>query len=86
MAMNPEIQRKAQVELDTVVGTHRLPEPIDLENLVFLRAILLETLRWKPVAPFSIPHRVIQDDTYNGFHIPKGTVMLPVSVAVKQIP
>ena len=80
MAMNPEIQRKAQVELDAVIGTNRLPEPSDLQNLVFVRAILLETLRWKPPVPLSVPRRVIRDDTYNGFYIPKGTAIIPVSL------
>ena len=41
MAMNPEIQRKAQVELDAVIGTNRLPEPSDLQNLVFDRASII---------------------------------------------
>lgn len=75
MIMNPEIQEKAQIELESVVGPNRLPEPSDLSDLVYIRAILLETLRWKPVAPLGVPHRLIQDDTYNGLFIPKGTMI-----------
>lgn len=87
MIMNPEIQEKAQIELESVVGPNRLPEPSDLSDLVYIRAILLETLRWKPVAPLGVPHRLIQDDTYNGLFIPKGTmIFLWVSICRTRIP
>lgn len=79
MALNPELQKKAQIELDTVVGTQRLPDPNDLRDLVYVRAIYLEALRWKAIVPLGLPHRVMEDDEYNGYHIPKGTVILPVS-------
>ncbi len=77
--MYPEVQKKAQVELDALVDPRRLPDISDLRDLVYIRAIYLETLRWKPVIPLGLPHSVIQDDEYNGYFIPKGTVVLPVS-------
>lgn len=76
--MFPDVQRKAQAELDAVVGPKRLPDPDDLRDLVYIRAVYLETLRWKPVIPTGLPHGVIQDDEYNGYFIPKGTNILPV--------
>lgn len=78
MAMFPDVQRKAQAELDAVIGPKRLPHPDDLRKLVYIRAVFLETLRWKPVVPMGVPHRVIQDDEYNGYFIPKGTNIIPV--------
>ena len=80
LALFPEVQKKAQAELDRVVGSSRLPEFDDLENLPYLHAVLLEALRWLPVTPFGVPHRGIADDEYRGYHIPAGSVMIPVRV------
>lgn len=79
MAKYPEVQRRAQEELDIHVGPKRLPEFGDYENLVYIQAIVLETLRWRPSVPLSLPHRVMSDDEYNDYFIPKGTIIFPVS-------
>ena len=80
MAMYPDVQKKAQQELDTLVGSQRVPETGDLSDLVYIQAILLETLRWKPIGPLGVSHAVTQDDEYDGYFIPKGTVIIPVSL------
>lgn len=49
----PEVQKKAQVELDEVVGRHRLPTFADYERLPYIRAICKESLRWKAVDPLG---------------------------------
>lgn len=36
---------------------------------------LKQVLRWRPVAPAAVPHMLTQDDTYEGFVIPKGTIV-----------
>ncbi|TCD66269.1 hypothetical protein EIP91_001598 [Steccherinum ochraceum] len=77
MALFPDVQLHARAELDRVVGPSRLPEHDDLQHLPYIRAIVLETLRWMPVAPFAIPHCAMADDTYEGYHIPKGTTLIP---------
>lgn len=46
MMLNPSIQRKAQEELDRVVGPHRLPVPEDEPDLPYLTAILREVMRF----------------------------------------
>lgn len=79
MVLFPEVQRKAQAELDRVVGPNRLPEFNDLEDMPYVRAVAMETTRWMPVTPSGIPHVVTSDDVYNGYHIPKGTAAIPVS-------
>ena len=43
MAMYPEVQRKAQAELDAVIGCDRLPNFNDLESLPFVNAVVKET-------------------------------------------
>ena len=55
LALNPEAQRKAQLELDTVVGTDRLPSLEDCERLPYVSAIVKEVERWHTVAPLGMP-------------------------------
>ncbi|KAF7800073.1 hypothetical protein EIP86_011316 [Pleurotus ostreatoroseus] len=57
MTLYPEVQRKAQEELDRVVGTDRLPTFADRENLPYLEALVTEVHRWNPVAPMAIRSR-----------------------------
>ena len=79
MALYPEVQAKAQRQLEQVVGSARLPSYEDIPKLPYIRAAVMESLRWMPVVPFGIPHNVIDDDVYNGFHIPKGSDIVAVS-------
>jgi hypothetical protein len=45
------VQRKAQAEIDAVVGSDRLPKFSDRPDLPFVEAIVTEVLRWNSVAP-----------------------------------
>ncbi|KAF5343052.1 hypothetical protein D9758_011136 [Tetrapyrgos nigripes] len=72
----PEIQRKAQEEIDRVVGRKRFPVFQDSVNLPYVTAIVKETCRWRPVAPLSVPHASSKDDVYMGYFIPKGTTVI----------
>jgi cytochrome P450 len=54
MMLYPEVQRKAQAEIDQVIGNHRLPVHSDEDVLPYLQAVLKEVLRWHPVTPLSI--------------------------------
>jgi len=76
MALYPDVQRKAQAELHTVVGSERLPTFDDMKNLPYVVAILKEILRWQPVLPLALPHMSSADDTYRGYHIPKGVIIM----------
>jgi cytochrome P450 len=68
---------RAWEELDRVVGTERAPTWTDEPNLPYIRAIIKEVLRWRPVAVLGgQPHASIKDDVYNGYFIPKGATML----------
>ncbi len=51
MKLYPDVQRKAQAELDEVIGKNRLPDFNDRDRLPFIEAIVKETLRWLPVGP-----------------------------------
>ncbi|KAK9944740.1 hypothetical protein M0R45_010292 [Rubus argutus] len=70
---NRHTLKLAQDELDQRVGRHRWVEDTDLKNLVYLQAIVKETLRLYPPAPLSVPHEAMEDCKVGGFHIPKGT-------------
>ena len=76
MAMYPDVQRRAQVELDATVGQDRLPRLSDRDSLPYLNALFNEVLRWQVVAQLAFPHQSIADDEYKGYFIPKGTVIL----------
>ncbi|CAI6093863.1 unnamed protein product [Clonostachys chloroleuca] len=75
MVLHPEIQDKAQHMLDEVVGRERLPTFNDREKLPYLDYIVQETLRWCPVSPVGVPHRSLEDDVYEGYFIPAGSLV-----------
>ncbi|KAI0741731.1 cytochrome P450 [Daedaleopsis nitida] len=75
MALHPDIQKKAQAEIDAVVGVDRLPEFSDRKALPYVNAIVKELLRWHIVAPIGVPHQTISDDDYAGYFIPAGTII-----------
>ncbi|KAJ7671884.1 cytochrome P450 [Mycena rosella] len=75
LSLYPEVQKKAQEELDSVVGPDRLPSFDDRPNLPYLNAIVTEIHRWNPVAPLGVPHRSTQEDVYNGYRIPLGSIL-----------
>ncbi|KAJ6482554.1 cytochrome P450 [Mycena sanguinolenta] len=71
----PDAQRKAHEEIDRVVGQHRMCRMDDLEEMPYIRAMIQETHRFRPVAPLMIPHSTVTSEEYNGFIIPKGTTI-----------
>ncbi|OCB88748.1 cytochrome P450 [Sanghuangporus baumii] len=76
MTMYPEIQRKAQEEIDRVVGSDRIPGFEDRDNLPYVDAVVKEVLRWHPIGPMGLPHTSTEDDVYEGYFIPKGSLLL----------
>ncbi|KAI0330486.1 cytochrome P450 [Cubamyces sp. BRFM 1775] len=77
LSLNPEVQRKAQAELDSVVGPHRLPDFEDRDALVYINAIVKESVRWHNVVPLGVGHCLTEDDEFQGYFIPAGTVLVP---------
>lgn len=102
MVLYPDVQQKAQEELDAVVGSERLPTWEDRENLPYIRAIVEESLRCEVELRFpiilltfigmpttltaAVPHSVSRDDEYEGYHIPKGAmIMMNVCLSIPSI-
>ncbi|TFK80436.1 cytochrome P450 [Polyporus arcularius HHB13444] len=77
MALHPDKLRLAQAEIDAVVGTDRLPTIGDRTHLPYVNAVIKETMRWHPALPLGIARSVTKDDIYNGYHIPRGTIVIP---------
>ena len=93
MALYPEVQKKAQAEIDAVVGPNRIPNFHDRPSLPYINAVVKESSRWNLVIPLGkpfvmiivapiltssegVPHMSTMDDEYNGFYIPKGSIMI----------
>ena len=53
MALHPEVQKKAQAEIDAVVGPDRLPDIEDRPSLPYINALIKELLRWNLVTPLG---------------------------------
>ncbi|KAL7277361.1 hypothetical protein ACG7TL_009221 [Trametes sanguinea] len=86
MVQHPEVQRKAQQELDAVVGSDRLPDFSDRDALPYVSAVLKETMRWLSVVPLGVPHRVMKEDEWNGYRIPAGCTIIPNQWAMSRDP
>jgi cytochrome P450 len=76
MTKYPRVLRKAQEEVDRVVGRDRLPTFADWENLPYINCCVKECLRWRPVAVNGFPHCLTADVEYGGYLLPKGSTVL----------
>ena len=76
MSLYPDVQKKVQAELDSVIGPNRLPELRDCDLLPYTKAVVKEALRWHSVAPLLVPRTTTVDDVYNGYFIPEGSVVM----------
>ncbi|KAF9483583.1 cytochrome P450 [Pholiota conissans] len=76
MAMYPDVQKKAQDELDRVIGQDRLVNFDDENSLPYIQAICREVFRWRPVLPLGSFHAAVSEDIYRGYYIPAGTTIV----------
>ncbi|KAH9921876.1 cytochrome P450 [Fomitopsis serialis] len=80
MLNHPQVLRKARDEIDSVVGTERMPDFDDEERLPYFVACVKETMRHRPLAPLGmfigIPHATMEDDFYKDYYIPKGCTVI----------
>lgn len=75
LLLHPDVQKKGQAAIDEVVPESRLPNFNDMVNLQYVNQIVKETMRWRPVITLGIPHANTKDDEYNGYFIPKDSVV-----------
>uniref|UniRef100_A0A8C5FVR7 Uncharacterized protein n=1 Tax=Gadus morhua TaxID=8049 RepID=A0A8C5FVR7_GADMO len=76
MSYYPDIQKKVQAELDTVIGTSRQPSWPDRESTPYINAVIQETQRMGNILPLNLI-RVTNKETHLGkYTIPKGTMVM----------
>ncbi|KAI1263582.1 cytochrome P450 oxidoreductase [Xylariaceae sp. FL1019] len=75
----PEVQKRAQAEIDAVIDDTQSPTWADFHKLPYVNMMIKESHRWRPVSPLGVSHAVAEDDWVGGCYIPKGsTVVLNV--------
>ncbi|CAF2042713.1 hypothetical protein HID58_033838 [Brassica napus] len=70
---NPKLMKRAQQELDEVVGKENIVEESHITELPYILAIMKETLRLHPTIPLLVPHRPAETAVVGGYAIPKDT-------------
>ncbi|CAJ1975958.1 unnamed protein product [Sphenostylis stenocarpa] len=83
---HPEVLKKARDELDSKVGQNRLVNESDIQNLPYLKKIILETLRLHPHAPLAIPHVSSDDIIIEEFNVPRNTIIMANIWAMQRDP
>ncbi|KAF9078698.1 cytochrome P450 1 [Rhodocollybia butyracea] len=86
MTQHPEVQSKAQAEIDRVIGRDRLPNFEDRQSLPYVESIYREIMRMHPPLPIGVYHVSTEDDFYRGYHIPKGCAVVPNIWAMNRDP
>ncbi|CCO37484.1 O-methylsterigmatocystin oxidoreductase Short=OMST oxidoreductase [Rhizoctonia solani AG-1 IB] len=74
----PGTQKLAQKEIEEVLGKDRLPTFADRASLPYVEAVFKEVMRWQPLAPIGIPHRLDSksDDEHNEMRIPANSMVI----------
>jgi cytochrome P450 len=76
LAMNPDMQRKVQKEMDEVVGKERCPNYSDRTRTPYLSAFIAEIGRYVTVVPIAPPHTQKQVATVGEYSIPPNTYII----------
>ncbi|KAG9123580.1 hypothetical protein FRC07_014669 [Ceratobasidium sp. 392] len=87
MQLYPDVQTRARQEvLGTLNHITHIPDPAAVLKLDYLRRVLKELLRWLPALPLGIPHAVVEDDEYQGYIIPAGSIVIANHWAISRDP
>ncbi|KAM4642702.1 cytochrome P450 2C5-like [Discoglossus pictus] len=83
---NPEVQAKVQEEIDQVIGRTREPMVEDRNQMPYMNALIHEIQRFSDVLPMGAVRATTRDVYFHGYHIPKGTDVLPLLTTVLRDP
>lgn len=75
LANHPEIQKKLQEEIDSVISSDRYPMLLDQPRLPYVEATIHELYRWRTIVPLSIAHYTKGDTFLKKFLISSGTLV-----------
>jgi len=81
---NPPVLKKLREELERVVGMGRMVTESDFPSLVYLQAVVKETLRLHPPGPLAAPHLSVEACNVLGYEIPQNTRVLLNLWAIKR--
>jgi len=78
MALHPECMKKAQVEIDSIVGLEgdSMPGFEHIDRLPYSVALMKEVMRWNPTVATGFPHVSEADDEYKGYKISARTMVI----------
>ncbi|THU92382.1 cytochrome P450 [Dendrothele bispora CBS 962.96] len=71
----PDTQKKAQAEIDKVIGLDRVPQLEDFARLPYCSALINEMHRFRIVGPLGIPHATLDDGMYRDYFLPKESLI-----------
>ncbi|KAJ7726976.1 cytochrome P450, partial [Mycena olivaceomarginata] len=77
MVLYPATMRRAQEEIDSIFNSDTVPDFSRMNDLPYCFSLVKEIFRWAPAAPGGFPHYSDADDEYQGYIIPKGTMVIP---------
>ncbi|KAJ7345737.1 hypothetical protein JRQ81_001687 [Phrynocephalus forsythii] len=81
MMKYPEIQKKVQAEIDSVLGSAQ-PRTEHRIKMPYTDAVVHEVQRFADIVPTNLPHATTMDVTFKGYFIPKGTHIIPLLTSV----
>ncbi|KAI9258926.1 cytochrome P450 [Phascolomyces articulosus] len=82
-----DVQDRLYHEIASFYAKHnRLPKYKDRENLPLLLSVQKECIRYRSTNHFPVPHESIKDFEYNGYFIPKGTLILSNTYTLNKSP
>ncbi|GKV33740.1 hypothetical protein SLEP1_g42204 [Rubroshorea leprosula] len=73
MLQHPTKMRRVREEIEEVVGDQKIVEESHLPKLLYLDAVIKETLRLHPTVPFLVPRNPSRDCCIAGYTIPQGS-------------
>ncbi|KAK6154434.1 hypothetical protein DH2020_008682 [Rehmannia glutinosa] len=73
---NPEKLSRVRNEITDIIGENKQVQESDIPRLPYLQAVVKETFRLHPVAPFLVPHKAETDVEINGYIVPKNAQVL----------
>ena len=85
MTLHPSWQTAVHAEVASVLDSRNgIASLSDSPRLPVLRAAIKECFRWRPPVPAGVPHLLEQDDVYEGYFLPKGTIVHALEQAISR--
>ncbi|CAA7049808.1 unnamed protein product [Microthlaspi erraticum] len=82
---NPKVLERLREEIDSMIGETRLIQETDLPKLLYLQAVIKESLRLHPPGVL-LPREFEHGCNIRGFYIPKGTKLVINAYAMMRNP